>query len=111
MATTRTVNGNTETTLTTGTRRQIGACKCGKVHTRSIEFRRRTIRRVDTAKVIGTCESTSGEVDLACECGRLVPFKAIVGRVTETKCDARCTGSKGHVCNCSCGGANHGKGH
>lgn len=25
------------------------------------------------------------------------------------KCDARCTNAKGHKCECSCGGANHGK--
>lgn len=24
-------------------------------------------------------------------------------------CDSRCTGAKGHNCECSCGGANHGK--
>lgn len=24
------------------------------------------------------------------------------------KCDARCTNAKGHVCECSCGGKNHG---
>ncbi len=24
------------------------------------------------------------------------------------KCDARCTNAKGHNCECSCGGANHG---
>jgi hypothetical protein len=26
------------------------------------------------------------------------------------KCDARCTNAKGHKCECSCGGANHGRG-
>lgn len=26
------------------------------------------------------------------------------------KCDARCQHAKGHKCECSCGGANHGKG-
>lgn len=26
------------------------------------------------------------------------------------RCDARCTNAKGHTCECSCGGANHGKG-
>lgn len=25
------------------------------------------------------------------------------------KCDARCQNAKGHTCECSCGGANHGK--
>jgi hypothetical protein len=27
------------------------------------------------------------------------------------KCDARCLNAKGHNCTCSCGGANHGRGH
>jgi hypothetical protein len=27
------------------------------------------------------------------------------------KCDARCLNAKGHDCTCSCGGANHGRGH
>lgn len=27
------------------------------------------------------------------------------------KCDARCVNAKGHNCECSCGGANHGKGY
>lgn len=26
------------------------------------------------------------------------------------RCDARCMGAKGHNCECSCGGANHGRG-
>lgn len=28
--------------------------------------------------------------------------------VAEIKCDGRCMGAKGHNCECSCGGANHG---
>lgn len=27
------------------------------------------------------------------------------------KCDSRCLNAKGHDCTCSCGGANHGRGH
>lgn len=27
------------------------------------------------------------------------------------KCDDRCISAKGHKCECSCGGHNHGKGH
>ena len=26
------------------------------------------------------------------------------------KCDARCTNARGHICECECGGVNHGKG-
>ncbi len=36
--------------------------------------------------------------------------KKIEGLVTGTRCDARCEGAKGHMCECACGGENHGKG-
>lgn len=35
-------------------------------------------------------------------------WNEIEGIVNDTKCDGRCTGAKGHVCECSCGGLNHG---
>jgi hypothetical protein len=39
---------------------------------------------------------------------RLSPVKGTFNR--EHKCDARCVNSKGHVCDCACGGQNHGSG-
>lgn len=30
-------------------------------------------------------------------------------KVDDVPCDARCTGARGHSCECSCGGENHGK--
>lgn len=42
---------------------------------------------------------------------RLV-WKPIQGFLSpDHKCDARCTGAVGHICECSCGGANHGADH
>ncbi len=36
-------------------------------------------------------------------------FDRVKGFKVETvPCDARCTGARGHNCECSCGGANHG---
>lgn len=35
----------------------------------------------------------------------------VAGTKTEKTCDGRCTGAKGHNCECSCNGANHGKNH
>lgn len=35
--------------------------------------------------------------------------QAIEGRITATRCDARCTGATGTRCDCACGGANHGR--
>jgi hypothetical protein len=40
---------------------------------------------------------------------RSVEFNLILGRVTDHECNAKCMASTGHVCECSCGGANHGK--
>lgn len=39
------------------------------------------------------------------------PAKQLEGTVSMSakhKCDPRCTGAKGHVCVCACGGVNHG---
>lgn len=38
---------------------------------------------------------------------RRVEYKAFPSR---HRCDARCEGARGHNCECSCGGRNHGKG-
>jgi hypothetical protein len=47
-----------------------------------------------------------------CECGKNMMGKEIVGKVNESvACNFKCTGAKGHVCECSCGGANHGAAH
>lgn len=43
---------------------------------------------------------------------RVFPLKAVKGTYSEAhQCDARCLNAKGHNCTCSCGGANHGRGH
>lgn len=43
-------------------------------------------------------------------CGaRSVIGTKVEGFTTEHVCDARCTEAKGHKCECSCGGAQHGK--
>jgi hypothetical protein len=46
---------------------------------------------------------------IRCTCGGTMGGKRIVSTMSEHKCDARCTHSRGHVCECSCGGENHGK--
>jgi len=46
---------------------------------------------------------------IRCTCGGTMGGKFIVASISEHKCDARCMNSRGHVCDCSCGGANHGK--
>jgi hypothetical protein len=50
-------------------------------------------------------------LDAKC-CGRDLAVEKIAGRVSvDHKCDARCVQSKGHTCECSCGGKNHGAGY
>ena len=45
-------------------------------------------------------------------CDREVRFIPVKGRFNvEHKCDARCRNSKGHVCDCACGGQYHGSGY
>lgn len=45
------------------------------------------------------------------EHGRSLNYRPVVGTVSETPCDARCTGARGTSCDCQCGGANHGQDH
>lgn len=45
--------------------------------------------------------------------GAIIPITRLISFADKPKlhvCDARCMNAKGHNCECSCGGANHGKG-
>ena len=44
-----------------------------------------------------------------CTCTATTYAKIFKISLTDHKCDARCMASKGHICECSCGGKNHGK--
>jgi len=47
-----------------------------------------------------------------CDCGRPMTSNVVKGTMNEkVSCSGKCTGSKGHVCECSCGGENHGSDH
>jgi len=52
---------------------------------------------------------------LDAECPRCGEYawnaKRIEGFKTEEKCGGMCRNAKGHSCDCSCGGENHGKGY
>ena len=105
---------NSETREKTFTRRQIGHCRrCGFTSTREVTIYRRT---TTTYGITGVktrhFEKVTGDMDVACKCNsRNLAFKSIVGRTSETPCDARCTQATGHLCECVCGGKNHGSGH
>jgi hypothetical protein len=52
-----------------------------------------------------------GDVEMGiCEgCKKMMRFGQLKAFFRpEHKCDARCTSARGHSCECSCGGANHG---
>ena len=48
--------------------------------------------------------------ELCAKCGKPMEHKRLESYVNEgVPCDARCTGARGHTCECSCGGAHHGQ--
>jgi len=99
-----------ETKTTTRTIRQIGVCKkCKAAQSRLIEATTtRTYR--DRFELISSHTKRTGDGPMEC-CGRPVYPSDVKGRTTEQPCDARCTSAKGHNCECSCGGKNHGAGY
>jgi hypothetical protein len=54
---------------------------------------------------------TPNNLSLFCgEHQRLISWRQVDGVLNpDHVCDARCTSARGHSCECSCGGANHGK--
>jgi len=49
------------------------------------------------------------EMGICSGCDRMMDFGVLKAFLRpEHKCDARCTSARGHNCECSCGGANHG---
>lgn len=62
----------------------------------------RRVEAGDTAAIL------NGAPLVVC-CGEMVHARMVKGSTNDTRCGAKCTGSKGHVCECSCGGKNHGR--
>jgi hypothetical protein len=101
-------------TVRSKTVRTIGACrKCGKVHIGEILV---VARLPDSDEPwrggrppLATSTERAGAPIVCCE--RHVAMQRVQGRKTDHVCDVRCTEAKGHKCECSCGGANHGAGH
>lgn len=44
-----------------------------------------------------------------CECGKRVRLEKVLGGSSVKQCNALCQNSTGFLCDCSCGGLNHGK--
>lgn len=68
---------------------------------------------LDEVKANTGAYRVNGGVVARCDKGhRVFPLRAIKGTYSpDHQCDARCLNAKGHTCTCSCGGANHGRGH
>ena len=49
-------------------------------------------------------------ISTTCACGRGVTLHRVSGKHSDHECNATCMNAKGHSCECSCGGANHGAG-
>jgi hypothetical protein len=72
------------------------------------------VRQADNAQAGGPAVNIgNGQIMGRCTNGhRWFPLKAVKGTYSKDhKCDSRCLNAKGHDCTCSCGGANHGRGH
>lgn len=105
----------------TGTRRVIWTCGCGTKaydytttrrysHTDRMSGRPKYTEAALTRMVDGVSRDISWDANCAI-CKRYRKSAHVQGTVTEHKCGAKCLSSKGPVCECSCGGANHGKSH
>lgn len=54
----------------------------------------------------------SDYISLPCSCGKgTLLGRKVQGFVTEQACNVKCTSAVGHICECSCGGENHGGRH
>jgi hypothetical protein len=106
-----------ETRTSTSTIRQNVKCKCGERRSRLLtQTVKRTYRsdmcgavgRPQVARVLADGRREQAE---QCACGRELHFRDVKGSHRPDKpCNAKCVGSIGHVCECSCGGKNHGAG-
>jgi hypothetical protein len=66
-------------------------------------------RRLDEGTLSPVMFVSGGVYPAAVCCGQEMSAKPLRGVTTDHKCGAKCTTSKGHVCECSCGGKNHGR--
>ena len=93
------------------------SCKCAACITAKVTIRQfvgdygRSKRAVTIVLPHGVTHRTddSARAFALCFCGKSqVEFRRILGRVTEHKCGSRCRSSTSGVCECACGGKNHG---
>lgn len=74
-----------------------------------------------TARFIGRCgnghsvSGTNGDFVggglIRCGCGLVATVRCMTVRITDHQCGPKCTSALGPVCDCTCGGENHGADH
>jgi len=93
---------------------EIAKClRCKKAHLRVATYRRFYVSKVYLGEVQKRAylARVGNDLPLLC-CGREWHYRTIDGVKSERHpCDERCTSAKGHKCECSCGGKNHGSEH
>lgn len=106
-----------ETKTSTSTIRQNVKCKCGVKRSRLVvqtvkrTYRSDMIGIVGRPQIVRMLENGTREAAEKCACGRELHFRDVKGTIVADKpCNAKCIGSIGHVCECQCGGKNHGAG-
>ena len=57
----------------------------------------------------GAVAALQNRAPFAVCCGEQMAPRPVKGTKTSEACGPRCRASKGHVCDCSCGGENHGR--
>jgi hypothetical protein len=96
-----------ETRTTVRDVRQIAKCCCGVIKSRMVTMTTIRVYSLERIARPRTTERSTERYEI-CACGRQFGFASVVGRTTDHECDARCMSATGHLCECSCGGANHG---
>jgi hypothetical protein len=97
-----------------GCKRPVSALMPGIVQRRTENRYGRTVETTWTSVyVYGERGTDDWKRLLPCpDCGASVAVRPVEGRISlDTPCDSRCTSAKGHRCECSCGGLNHGSDH
>lgn len=99
-------------------KRYTARCRCGAVTSilaRSLKLSRApwsALKASDGRYLLRTSQCATWLVVPCRACGTLIDGKPIAGKVKkDVACNAVCTGAKGHSCECSCGGRNHGADH
>lgn len=100
-------------------RRYNGKCRACKAHHTDLRFVAVEVITGERGQLVSHREwfvtskeqpTSTTHAPVLC-CGREVYLQPVKGtRKPEIKCGAKCWSSKGHVCDCSCGGRNHGCG-